>query len=85
MIRCNLARMMGEHKLRIADVARKTGLSRSTVTLLYRETVQKVDLETIEKLCLLFKCEVGELLELQSQNKSQEKTSQVKEDWDAYH
>lgn len=85
MIRCHLARMMGEHKLRIADVARESGLSRSTVTLLYRETVQKVDLETIEKLCLLFKCEVGELLELQSQNKSQENTSQVKEDWDADH
>ena len=85
MIRCHLARMMGEHKLRIADVSRESGLSRSTVTLLYRETVQKVDLETIEKLCLLFKCEVGELLELQSQNKSQENTSQVKEDWDADH
>ena len=85
MIRCHLARMMGERKMRIADVARESGLSRSTVTLLYRETVQKVDLETIEKLCLLFKCEVGELLELQSQNKSQENTSQVKEDWDADH
>ena len=34
MIRCHLARMMGEHKMRIADVARETGLSRATVTLL---------------------------------------------------
>ena len=44
MIRCHLARMMGEHKMRIADVARETGLSRATVTLLYKETAQKVDL-----------------------------------------
>ena len=36
MIRCHLARMMGEHKMRIADVARETGLSRATVTLLYK-------------------------------------------------
>lgn len=63
MIRCHLARLMGEHKLRIADVARETGLSRNTITLLYKETAQKVDLQTIDKLCLLFDCRVGELLE----------------------
>ncbi|WP_456085539.1 helix-turn-helix domain-containing protein [Marinobacterium lutimaris] len=64
MIRCHLARMMGEHKMRIADVARATGLSRATVTLLYKETAQKVDLEAIEKLCRLFECQIGDLLEL---------------------
>lgn len=64
MIRCNLARMMGEHKLRIADVARETGVSRATVTLLYKETAQKVDLEAIERICRLFECQVGDLLVL---------------------
>ena len=68
MIRCHLARMMGEHKMRIADVARGTGLSRATITLLYRETAQKVDLVAIEKLCLLFGCGIGDLLELQASN-----------------
>jgi putative transcriptional regulator len=63
MIRCHLARLMGEHKLRIADLARETGLSRNTITLLYKETAQKVDLQAIDKLCLLFDCRVGELLE----------------------
>lgn len=53
--------------MRIADVARGTDLSRATVTLLYKETAQKVDLETIEKLCLLFECQVGDLLELTQQ------------------
>ena len=64
IIRCHLARMMGERKMRIADVARETSLSRATLTLLYKETAQKVDLEAIEKLCLLFECQVGDLLEL---------------------
>ncbi|MEZ5506452.1 MAG: helix-turn-helix transcriptional regulator [Gammaproteobacteria bacterium] len=63
MIRCHLARMMGEHKMRIADVARETGLSRATVTLLYKETAQKVDLEALDKLCELFDCGISELLE----------------------
>lgn len=64
MVRCHLARMMGEHKMRIADVARETGLSRATVTLLYKETAQKVDLDAIEQICTLFDCSVGDLLEL---------------------
>ena len=64
MIRCYLSRLMGEHKMKIADVARETGLNRSAVSALYRETAQRVDLEAIEKLCRLFKCEVGDLFEL---------------------
>jgi putative transcriptional regulator len=63
MIRCHLARLMGEHKMRIADVIRETGLRRNTVTLLYKETAQKVDLDALDKLCVLFDCELSELLE----------------------
>ena len=55
--------MMGEHKLRIADVVRETGLSRNTITLLYKETAQKVDLDALDRLCALFSCEVGDLLD----------------------
>jgi putative transcriptional regulator len=54
---------MGERKLKIADVARATGLHRNTITLLYQESAERIDLETIEKLCELFDCDVGELLE----------------------
>lgn len=63
MVRCHLARLMGERKMKIVDVARETGLNRNTVTLLYKETAQRIDLEALEKLCELFQCEVGELLE----------------------
>lgn len=70
MIRCHLARMMGEHKMRIADVARETGLSRATVTLLYKETAQKIDIEALDKLCRLFECEVADMLEFTDESKS---------------
>jgi len=63
MLKCHLSRLMGERKLRIADVARETGLHRNTVTLLYKETATRVDLEAIDKLCTLFNCQVGELFE----------------------
>jgi putative transcriptional regulator len=64
MIRCHLSRMMGERKLKVMDVARETGLHRNTVTLLYKETATRVDLDAIEKMCRLFECEVGDLFEL---------------------
>lgn len=54
---------MGEHKMKVMDVARETGLNRNTITLLYKETAQRVDLEAMDKLCDLFDCEVGELFE----------------------
>lgn len=63
MVRCHLARLMAEKKLKIVDVARDTGLNRNTVTLLYKETAQRIDLETIDKLCEYFDCELSDLLE----------------------
>jgi putative transcriptional regulator len=56
--------MMGDRKMNVADVARETGLNRNTVTLLYKETATRVDLEAVEILCRYFDCEIGELFEL---------------------
>jgi len=63
MIKCHLSTLMGQHKLKIADVARETGLHRNTVTLLYKETGSRVDLDAVDKLCELFDCGVGDLFE----------------------
>lgn len=63
MIKCHLSRLMGEHKMKVIDVARETGLHRNTVTLLYKETAERVDLDTVNRLCALFNCSVGDLFE----------------------
>ena len=54
---------MGERKLKVAEVARATGLYRGTVSLLYDETASKIDLETIDRLCAYFGVTVSELFE----------------------
>ena len=66
MIKCHLSRLMGEHKKRIADVAQATGLHRNMLTLLYRETAQRVELDAVDKLCAYFGVTVGELFEHQA-------------------
>lgn len=63
MIKCHLSRLMGERKLKIADVARDIGVHRNTITLLYYEKAQRIDFEVLDKLCKYFNCTVSDLLE----------------------
>lgn len=63
MIKCNLSRIMGEKKLKISDVARDTGINRGTLTRLYQETAERIDLDVMDQLCAYLNCEVGELFE----------------------
>lgn len=55
--------MMGEQKLKISKVAELTGLNRNTITLLYKETASRIELDAINGLCKLFNCQVSDLFE----------------------
>ncbi|MFV0242555.1 MAG: helix-turn-helix domain-containing protein [Lacrimispora sphenoides] len=48
--------------MKIQDVCNATGLARNTVSNLYKDTAARIDYNTIEKLCILFRCKVGDLL-----------------------
>lgn len=63
MIKCHLSRLMGERKLKISNVARDTGMNRGTLTRLYHETAERIDLDALHVLCRYFHCDVGTLLE----------------------
>lgn len=64
MIKCHLSTLMGERKIKIADLARKTNTNRGTITRLYHETATRIELDVVDKLCRHFQCEVGDLFEL---------------------
>ncbi len=66
MIKCHLSRIMGEKKLKIADVSRDTGINRGTITRLYQETAVRVEFDVLEQLCEYLGCSIGELLEIQN-------------------
>jgi putative transcriptional regulator len=65
MIKCHLSRMLGEKKLKIADVARDIDVHRGTITRLYQETASRIELDVIDRLCRYLGCTVGELFEYQ--------------------
>ena len=62
-IRCHFARLLGERKLKISDVARDTGINRGTLTRLYYETAERVELEVLDLLCTYFDVDLPQLLE----------------------
>jgi putative transcriptional regulator len=60
-----LSREMGARRLNIREVARRSGLAYTTVFDLYHARAQRIDLETLDKLCTALDVGVGELLEYQ--------------------
>lgn len=62
-IRCNLSTLMGKNRFSIQDVCIKTGLNRKTISRLYDDKMKRMDYDTLDKLCYLFECEVGDILE----------------------
>ncbi len=63
MIKCHLSRLLGERRLKISDVVRDTGINRGTLTRLYHETAERVDLATLDGLCLYLNCALSDLVE----------------------
>ncbi len=63
MIKCHFSKILGERRLKIADVARDTNINRGTITRIYHEKASRIDLDVINKLCEYLDCEVGELYE----------------------
>ena len=64
-MKCQLSKLMGQYRYSIQDVHEKTGLARTTITQLYHDKAARIDFKTIEKLCILFNCQINELLKLE--------------------
>ncbi|MDE1943520.1 MAG: helix-turn-helix transcriptional regulator [Betaproteobacteria bacterium] len=78
MIRCNLSRLMGERKIKIADLSRDTGINRGTATRLYYETAERIEMNVISALCEYFNCSVSDLLEYVPDQSDQQETKSRK-------
>lgn len=63
VIRSRLSILMGIKRYNIQDVYEKTGLARSTIANLYHDKTQRIDYDTLDKLCKLFECSVGDIVE----------------------
>ena len=62
MIISNLAVLLAERKLKVADLVRSTGINKTTLHKLYNDGSVRIDFETIDKICTALEVEVGDLL-----------------------
>ena len=69
-VHCTLSTLMGKHRYSIQDVHEKTGLSRNTVSALYNDKARRIDYETVEKLCRVFRCGIADLIEVTEDEKA---------------
>lgn len=63
MIKSNLPILMAQKGCRIlSKVSKATSISRTTLTAIYYGTCKGIQYETLNKLCVFFDCQVGDLL-----------------------
>jgi putative transcriptional regulator len=63
MIKCRLSRLLGDKRMSILELKRRTELSYVTLQNLYHEKTTGVAFDTIDKICESLECDIGDLLE----------------------
>ncbi len=66
-IRIHLGRLLGERKMKMAELSRLTGINKNALSELYYEKVKAVRFETLEKICRALGCRLEDLLEYQEE------------------
>jgi len=63
-IKIKLSNLLGERKMRVAELSRKTGINQNTLGKLYHEKgASGTKLKTIDKLCEALDCRIEDLFE----------------------
>ncbi len=63
MIISKFPKLLFDRKLKVADVARATTLSKTTLHKLYNEDSTRIDFDTLDQLCKFLNIGVGDLLQ----------------------
>ncbi len=63
MIKNNLSRILGERRMKMAELIELTGLGRSTIERVYYDKGKNISYDTLNRICNALEIPVGELLE----------------------
>ena len=63
MIKIHLSRLLGERRISQAELARQTGIRPSTISDIYNEISERLNIEHLDKICEYLDCDITELLE----------------------
>ncbi|MBS4539793.1 helix-turn-helix transcriptional regulator [Clostridium sp. D2Q-11] len=69
MIKIKVSELLGKHKMTQKDLAEKADIRPNTVSLLYHEKIQRLDVDMIDKLCKVFQLDdIRDLIEYLPEN-----------------
>lgn len=64
MIKVHLSRLLGERKMKVSELAEKTGLHRNGLSRLYNEETDGIKFQTLELICKALDCQISDLIEI---------------------
>ncbi len=70
MIESKLSRLLGERRIKISELAERSGVSRQTLWKLYHDRTERVDFHTLDAICRTLGVGVGDILEYREEPES---------------
>lgn len=63
MIRIYLSRLLGDRRWTQAELAAKTKIRPTTISEMYNEIIERVNLEHLDRICKALDCKLSELID----------------------
>lgn len=61
-VRIHVSDMLGKRKMNQRELARRTGIRPNTINAMYHETIKRLEVEQLDKLCEALDCQPSDLL-----------------------
>ncbi len=63
MIKIHLSRILGEKRITQAELARQTGIRPSTISDIYNESTERLNIRYLDRICEYLDCDITDLME----------------------
>ena len=63
VVESKLSRLLGERRMKLSELARRSGVSYQTLWRLYHDKTERVDFATLDAICRTLGVGVGDILE----------------------
>jgi putative transcriptional regulator len=63
VIKIYLSKILGEKRMTQAELARMTDIRPNTISEIYNELIERINLEHLDKICDVLNCDVSDLIE----------------------
>lgn len=63
MIKIHLSRILGEKRITQAELARQTNIRPSTISEIYNEIADRLNVDYLDRICEYLECDITDLIE----------------------